>query len=203
MKKNTLLLSLMAVSVLIFSACSEDEDEPQPSGPNYAEVNTYTARLLGGQSNSTLGSFYSTSEDSVYFTSRAAEKQEMIDFIFYFGGQSTDSSTIASPSDVVFQNPNETNPHPSVRGWIQNNATTFKATPFSASQFINTLNDSLIIQGYDSTLTTSLTKTTRLKAGEVYAFKTQAGKKGLFHVSAISGDAATNRAVTINVKVQK
>lgn len=198
--KKTLYI-LLAGLTLSFAACTEEEEDPTPNGPTYTELNLYTANLLGGQTNATLGSFYSTSEDSIYFTSRATEKQSKVDLIYYFGSQTGDSSVIAGPSDVVFTNPDDQNPHKVIKTWTVKNDTRFKRLNINISQFNAMLNDSLLINELDSGMTA--TKITKLELGEVVGFKTAEGKLGSFVVTNIENTSAITRAITINVKVQK
>lgn len=200
MKKTAIkLLSLVALSSMLM-ACSEEET-PQPTGPTYKELVSFQANLLGGQTNATLGSFYSVSEDSIYFTARANDKQSFIDLIYYFGSQTGDSSVIASPSDPVFNNVQDQNPHFSVKSWTVKNNTTFLATDLSAAEFIELSNDSLLTADMSGTLTA--TKAAKLQVGDVVGFKMANGRLGIFHVTDINNTNALTRAITIDVKVQK
>lgn len=200
MKKSAIkLMSLLAISSFLM-ACSEDET-PQPTGPTYKELVSYQANLLGGQTNSTLGSFYSVSEDSIYFTARANEKQSFVDLIYYFGSQTGDSSVIASPSDPVFNNVQDQNPHFSVKSWTVRNNTTFLTSDLTPADFIALTNDSLLVANMSGTLTA--TKATKLKVGDVVGFKLENGRLGVFHVAEINNTNALTRAITIDIKVQK
>lgn len=200
MKKTTIkILSLLTITSLLM-ACSEEET-PGPTGQTYKELVSFQANLLGGQTNATLGSFYSASEDSIYLTARANAKQEFIDLIYYFGSQTSDSSVIAGPSDPVFNNVQDQNPHFSVKSWTVKNNTTFVTTNLSAAEFIALSNDSLLSANMSGTLTA--TKVTKLEVGDVVGFKMANGRLGVFHVSSINNTNALTRAITIDIKLQK
>jgi hypothetical protein len=196
--KKIFSLSILALSFAVVS-CSEEEDDA-PTGPNYQTLNVYSTRLLGGGNNPSLGSFYSTREDSVYFTSRATEKQSFIDLIYYFGSQSGDSAVIAAPSDIVFNNPNDQNPHVAVKTWTTKNDTRFRVLDISSTEFAAMLNDSLLQAELDSG--TTLTKATKLSIGDIVGFKTIQGKLGAFEVKGIENGTAITRSITLDVKVQ-
>lgn len=200
MKKTAIkLFSLLAISSVLV-ACTEEET-PAPTGPVYKDLESFQANLLGGQTNPNLGSFYSVSEDSIYFTARANQKQSFIDLIYYFGSQTNDSSVIASPSDPVFNNVQDQNPHFSVKSWTVKNNTTFLTTDLTPSEFIALSNDSLLSAEMSGTLTA--TKVTKLQVGDVVGFKMANGRLGIFHVSDLNNVNGLTRAITIDVKVQK
>ncbi len=194
------LFYLLTLSVFIVS-CSENDEVPEPKGPVYVDLVTYQAKLLGGQTNPSLGSFYSVSEDSIYLTSRANVKQEYIDLIYYFGSQTGDSSVIASPSDIVFNNVQDQNPHFAVKSWTDRNVTSFLKLNINQSTFNGLGNDSILQANL--TDTTLLSKATKLKVGQVYGFKLETGKLGMFYVKEIDNTNALTRSITIDIKVQK
>lgn len=197
---SNLILGIGMISISLM-ACSEEETTPTPTGPTYKSLMSYEARLLGGQTNSSLGSFYSTTEDSVYFTNSADSNQSKIDLIYYFGLNSGDSSVIASPKDAVFNNTNDQNPHVKVKTWTVKNNTTFLKLDLSPSEFMALKNDSLFQSDLDSNVVA--TKITKLKVGDVVGFKTQTGKYGAYHVRAINNNTALTRSITLDLKVQE
>lgn len=201
MKKSFYSLLIMSLGIITLSSCTKEEDDTKISGPTYKSLAVYDVRLLGGQTNASLGSFYSTSEDSIYFTSAAGLNQSKIDFIYYFGSQTGDSSVIASPNDAVFNNPDDQNPHKSVKTWTVKNNTTFLKLSITESVFTNMVNDSILVNDLDSNVTS--TKITKLKIGDVVGFKTATGKLGAYRVRAINNIDAISRAITVDVKVQQ
>lgn len=201
MKKSIYSLLMMSLGIITLSSCTKEEDDTKITGPSYTTLAVYDVRLLGGQTNASLGSFYSTTEDSIYFTTAAGLNQSKIDFIYYFGSQTGDSSVIASPKDVVFNNPDDQNPHKSVKTWTVKNNTTFLKLAITESAFTNMVNDSILVNDLDSNVTA--TKITKLKIGDVVGFKTAAGKLGAYRVRAINNVDAISRAITVDVKVQQ
>lgn len=201
MKKSIYTLLILSLGLITLNSCTKEEDNTKNTGPTYTTLAVYDVRLLGGQTNASLGSFYSTSEDSIYFTSAAGLNQSKIDFIYYFGSQTGDSSVIASPNDAVFNNPDDQNPHKSVKTWTVKNNTTFLKLSISESAFVNMVNDSILVNDLDSNVTA--TKITKLKIGDVVGFKTATGKLGAYRVRAINNVDAVSRAITVDVKVQQ
>ncbi len=157
-------------------------------------INKYTATLLGGQSNTTLGSYYATSTNTVYTQSTAPANSVAIDFIYYFG--SSNKATLASPSDVTV---NGTSGNLSLATILTTkNTTNFANSGLTATQFdaINNEGDiTSIIPNSPTTLSNNLA------VGNVILFKTDAGKFGLIKVSALTPNA--DGQITIDVKVQK
>ncbi len=201
MKTNLKSFLLFSFSIVLLSACSEEEEPKGPSGPVYTELKTYQSITLGSQVNSALGSFYSVSEDSVYFTAGANTNTAKIDLIFYFDTQHTDSFVIASPKDPIFGLPDDQVPHKSVKTWAVKNNTTFLKLNINSNIFNTLKNDSLLQNDLDSNVVE--TSAPYLKVGDVIGFKTESGKLGLFHVKNINNTSSTTRAVTFDVKVQQ
>lgn len=200
MKKNlkTFLLVGLVASVG-FTSCSEDETIT-PTPTSYGAISTYSAKLLGGQNNATLGSFFATDSGVVVSSSNAGASSSLqgrIDLVYFYG--TTNQASIGAPNDTVVAVAH--NGSTSLGSWTVKNATKFVSTTLSANTFTASLNDSLIKTIDAATYSSSLVN--MLTVGKVVAFKTAAGKYGLFHVSAIAGTTGTDRSITIDVKVQK
>jgi len=76
--------------------------KPAPPTPKPGE--SYVVRtvvLLGGQSNATLGSFYSVSLGKVMTVGAATSQQGDVDFAYYYGA--TNKATIAAPANAQAQ----------------------------------------------------------------------------------------------------
>jgi hypothetical protein len=204
MKKSVKTLLMISLSSTLFIACTKEEDnDSTPKTITYGNLLVSEVNLLGGQTNASIGSFYSCTEDSIYFTNTAGLtlNQGKIDLVYYFGSQTGDSSVIASPKDVVFTNTDDQNPHKSIKTWTTKNNTTFLKLNISPMAFMALKNDSLFLNDLDSNVTA--TKITKLKVGDVVGFKTQAGKFGAYHVREINNTDAISRAIVIDVKVQE
>lgn len=197
-----MLMGLTTVSVM--SSCQKDEEEPTPVTPvTYGSITKYNTKLMGGQTNTTVGSFFSTETGMVYGEATAGADvsiQRVIDLVYFFG--TTNHATIAAPSDSTAQEAhNQSNGTDELKNWTVKNATTFKTTTLSAADFVASANDSLAITALSGGAT--LSKVNELVAGQVVAFQTAKGKKGLFHVVSIDGQTGLDRSITINVLVQQ
>ena len=162
---------------------------PTPAG----DISSYSAKLLGAQ-NASAGSFLSTTNGLVYDATAANNKQDSIDFVYYYGG--TYKSTIGAPDDkdVIAAHTGTAN----FSNWTKRNKTRFISSTLTAAQFDAIQNDKEMT-AISSTL--SDTKMTDLAVDKVFAFKTEAGKIGFVKVKSLVVDA--KGSITIDVKVQK
>ncbi len=141
-------------------------------------INTYTAVLLGSNNNTSAGSYLATSTGTVYHAADKQTQSSVIDIIY---GTTTDNV------DEFFS------PDLAISGITGGNATTFAT---SSINFDNVTDDALL-----QSITASNKELSGFSVGSVIQFVTQAGKKGIFKVTAYtSGDSGS---VTINVKVQQ
>ena len=135
------------------------------------EVNKYTGVNLGSWNDNEGGSFYSTSENKVYFRSTAAQNQSKIDFVFFKGDKN--GNAIAAPFDPAPNSINEL----LMGTWTVKNKTLFQVTTMTAAQF------DAIGASYDfPEFTGELTIAKQLAIGNVVYFKTVLGKLGYFKV---------------------
>jgi hypothetical protein len=202
MKKNfKTLLMLGIVASVGFTACEKDEETtPTPNPTTYGQVNTFSAKMMGGQNNATLGSFLATDNGEVITSSAAgasATVQARVDLVYFFG--TTNQASMGAPNDsvVAIAHTGST----SLPTWTTKNATKFVKTSITAADFSASANDSLVKTVDAATISGSFVNT--LAVGNVVAFKTASGKLGLFHVQSVDGTTGTDRSITINVKVQK
>lgn len=166
----------------------------------HGEIYTYTAILMGGQGNTTIGSFWNSKDNQVMKQDIAelAANQSKADFVYFYG---TDNlATIASTKDdqanIAWNNTFSTS-------WTTRNDTKFKVvTGIDWAQ----VTDDEIIGAQATNLT--LTRANQLAVGQMVAFETAAtsanpGKKGLFKVMEIGGTTPATRSITIEVKIKK
>ena len=155
---------------------------------------TYTDMRLGAQSNQNVGGCFSLSNQFEYFIDEAYNHQEFIDMIYYFG---KDNQTIASPGanieDGVF--PEEYNP----KNWNYRNTTRYIKTNMSPEEFNLIQNDSILLVSY--TEGDGKRKAKELIADDVYSFKTQDAKYGMFLVSEVLG--TDSGSIKIDIKIQE
>lgn len=160
----------------------------------------YTGTLsaqIGAQGNTSLGSAYASSSNSVYLTAAAKTNASKVDFIYYFSPTASTAAEMISPKFAA-DNGNVL----SAGSWAPMNQTKLKdvSSTVSATQF------DAIVTTDDAPVTTAASSMTDqqvkdLVVGDVFAFVTDAGKKGLAKVKALS--ATTSGSITIEVKVQK
>jgi len=158
------------------------------------DINTYTAVLMGGQANTTVGSYYATTTNTVMLQATAVVNQAAIDFVYYYGN--VNMATLAAPDDVTVGggSGNLT----LCENWTVKNATRFATTNILPADFDAITDDAAIVAAAASA---NLSKANLLDQNDVIAFKTAAGKLGLIKVSQIvTGDTGT---ITIDVKVQQ
>jgi hypothetical protein len=160
----------------------------------YGEIITNNSVVLGAQDNPSLGSFYSTQTNEIYLQGDAFNNQSIIDILYYY--DATDLSVIASPGaqniDDYFTGTS------GIDNWTTLNETRYTKTDITVVEFDAISDDSIILNAFDAD--DSNRKAKNLAVGDVYAFRTENGKKGLFKVIAIDGEAAGT--VEIAIKVQ-
>lgn len=163
------------------------------------DINTYTAVLMGGQLNPTLGSFYSTATNSVLKWAAANAAPASVDFVYYYG--TSNLATISAPADADVTSVTNFS---GIANWNPRNATKFKKLSGVTWENIN----SAATIGAQATAL-SLTKANSLAIGDLVAFETAAtstnvSKKGVFKVVSLQGTSAgTDRTITIEVKIVK
>ncbi len=163
------------------------------SNSQYNPVQALVNIEMGAQNNMQFGDFYSFESQTVYFIQQAKENQELMDLVFYFG---EDDLTMASPGanieDGIFpENDTPVN-------WSIRNTTRFIKTSISESEFSSVNNDSIMIANYSDA--DGKRKAKNLTAGDVYVFKNQSNRLGLFRVDSVSG--TTEGFIKFEVKIQ-
>jgi hypothetical protein len=164
-------------------------DASMAGGP----IDTYTAILMGAQSNADLGSFLDIEAGDVYLIGPATTNQSIIDVVYYYG--STNLATLTAPDDATVGGGSGN--LSLCESWTTKNGTRFGSTSITAAEFDDIVND------IDISAQTGITnsKMTQLAVGNVMSFLTVGGKKGLIKVAAITtGTAGT---ITIDVKIQE
>lgn len=161
------------------------------------EINTYQAVLLGGQNNTGTGSFFVSLDGSVLKQEAATANQSKVDFLYFFG--TTNQATIAAPDDdQALEAWNNL-----FNSWTTKNATKFRKT--TGVNWDNVTNDAIIVQ---EAVNLTNSKVNMLAVNDIISFETAAtsanpGKKGLYKVIEITGTSGVDRAIKIEVKIQK
>jgi hypothetical protein len=157
-------------------------------------IDTYSTKLMGGQTHSTVGSFFATTTGTVYLYADANSNQALIDFVYFYG--TTNEATMAAPNDADAN----TAHGDKFDSWTTKNATKFKTTTVTTAEFDAIAGDQAILA---ETTGAADTKLNMLATGNVGAFVTAGGKHGLFKVVSIAGTSGADREITIDVKVQQ
>ncbi len=155
-------------------------------------ITSYSAKMFGGQSNPTYGSYWKSSDGSVVTMTAADANPASIDLVFAYG--TTNLNYFAAPNDADIAVS-----HSNIAGWSTKNATKLKMTTLTATEFDAITDDATIVTEATGA---SATKVNALAVGNVFAFETVGGKKGLVKVKTISGTVATDRAIEIDIKIQ-
>jgi hypothetical protein len=167
------------------------------AGENWGNILEYSF-LLGGQSNTTTGSFVSLQNGVTYMQDEAFNNQTLIDLCYYYAS-ATDLATIASPganlSNIYSGTTDPVN-------WTIKNTTYFSRNivNMNVEMFDTISNDKFIIANMTTT-SEGGRKAKNLVAGNIYAFVNQAGKNGLLKV--INQTGSETGDIEFVIKIQK
>jgi len=172
-------------------------------------IEEYQAVLLGGQLNSTDGSFYNSLDNEVYFLSEAGTNDDKVDLLFYYVTSPGLNYMIASPDNDEAQTTFNTDPDDggplTAPGWplTTENATRFK--PLDVTFDYSSATTSSDLANAYPEVGAEQERMLDLQEGEVFAFQTspeRGDRYGIIEVVSIDGTSGSNRSITINVKVQ-
>ncbi|MFC5270814.1 hypothetical protein [Adhaeribacter terreus] len=206
-KLRTFYLSLLTVASLgLMTSCGDDNDDPQPV-PAPAEMSTYSAKILGNQQ-AAAGSFFASSTGEVISAGNAKANASVIDFGYYFsvgGTAAADSATIAAPNDVNATQVFGAIASADFANWATKNPTKFKDLGNNAAFYTGPTNGDEVAAVYTNMGATETSSVKHLNVGDVFAFTTAAGKRGVAMVTALkkATNADNKSEITINVKVEK
>ena len=169
-------------------------------GGSGKDFSSYSAVLLGSYKDPNAGSFYGSSNNTVYTVSTANQNQGLVDMAFFYGA--SNKYSLAAPGDAVFTNGTAGQiTSLGIQNWSNRNNTNFRYTTLSDFSSINAAAD--IITAYNAG-TDAGTLANTLAAGDIVAFKTQGSKYGLCKVVDVSnGDTNGNGEMHIQVDVQQ
>ncbi len=165
------------------------------NGSAYKPIIYYPEITLGGQSNLTVGSFYSLGNGLVYNQNDASQNQTLINLLYFY--HPLEFNTLASPGANVtgiYQGAN------APEFWTLKNTTYFSRNTINipTSSFDNASNDSLIIA---NTFINGGRKAKGLTSGQIWAFLTENNKFGLIKILEVNGQESGT--VKIAVKMQQ
>jgi hypothetical protein len=167
---------------------------------NFGQIYSYGAITIGAQNNTADKGFlsFSNAAETQYTIDEAFNHQADIDmFLFYENTTShVNLMTLAAPgSNITGIFTGSSSPEL----YTTKNLTFFVKTSLTAAMFDAVQNDAVILASYDAANQFKKAKT--LTIGDVYAFKLQSGKYGLFKVTAVDG--VEDGTIQIAVKIQK
>lgn len=166
----------------------------------FGDIFTYNSITFGAQNNTADKGFLSFSNGTSvqYSQDEAFDHQADIDmFCFYenTAGHVNLMSLAAPGSNITGIFTGSTAPE----FYATKNVTFFVKTTLTAAQFDAVTNDAIILASFD--LEYDFKKAKLLAVGDVYSFKLQSGKYGLYKVTSVEG--VEDGKVTIAVKIQK
>lgn len=156
-------------------------------------VQTRSNIQLGGQTNSTIGSFFDFTTQNVMLLGEANSDPASVDFIYYDG--STQGNALSAPSDNLV-----TQIFPTVANWNPRNNTRFRKTTLTAAEF-DAITDGSASTPIDNEATSGTfgSIANQLQVDDVVVFITAGGQEfGLLKVTAISAGGAGS--ITFDVK---
>lgn len=157
----------------------------------WGEIVTLDPVIMSAQEKAEPGSFFSISKASTLPYASAAENQQDIDFIYYYG-----------PYEATFSSPSESDAptfFPGITSWSIRNETRYDTTRLQAADFQAAINDSLLLAAYESI--NGKRKSKYSKPGDLIAFKNKDGKTGLIFVKNVQ--AGPDGIMECSIKIQK
>ncbi len=165
-------------------------------GSNYDTVREITPITLGAQQCASNGSFFDVRNNMIYFQADAFNVQDSIELLYYYD-PAGDANTISSPNaniDATIYTGAS-----ALSNWTNKNESRFYKTTINTAQYDAVVNDSLLIASYDQL--NAKRKAKNLQVGDVYSFKTEHGKYGLFKILTVTG--AETGTVQFSIKIQQ
>lgn len=160
----------------------------------YGPVDLLENIVMGAQNNLDNGGFYSFADQLVYFAEEAKNKQEMIDLVYYYylGDEWVVASPGANIEDGIFSE--DLTPV----NWEIRNTTRYIKAALMQEDFENATNDSILIANYIDA--EGKRKAKNLIVGDIYVFKNQQSRLGMFYVNSVDG--TDEGLIDIDIKIQ-
>jgi hypothetical protein len=156
------------------------------------EIAAPTSTVIGTPENTVDFSFYSVNYNERYDSTSAENNQDRIDILGAYDDKN--GNHFISPDAPNLPEPYKT----CMANWLVKNTTKFCATNLHVEQFDAINLDVLILTSYNATL--AINKAKNLKDKDIYAFKLDDERIGLFKVTNVEPGATGS--VSIDIKVQ-
>lgn len=160
----------------------------------FGDIVHYPVVTLGAQNHATQGGFCDLLTGEIFTLEQAEAHPERIDWCYYYDVVTEDEHTLASPGANIGVG-NIAGPEQ----WEIRRTTRFKPALISAAEFDAAQNDSLLLVTYG--VTEGKRKAKNLMSGDIFSFKTEDGRLGLFKVKQVDG--TTEGKVSVEVKIQE
>jgi len=161
----------------------------------FKPILSYNSISLGAQENTSVGGFMSFSENTVYNLQSAYNNQSSIDMVYYYFED--DKNVITSPGANIDEEVFDSSIAP--LAWSVKRTTRYLKTSLSLNDYETATDDSLLIASYDES--SAKRKAKDLSKDDIYSFKTEDGKLGLFLVRSVTGKE--DGTIEIAVKIQE
>ncbi len=142
------------------------------------------------------GSFFSLTSYEVYDLEQAFLNQTIMDLCYYYDFIDTDENTVASPGANI-----DETVYPGEHGlihWDTRRTARFKKIDITADDFYAATNDSLLVVSYGQS--DGNRKAKNLTAGDIFSFKNEDGRMGMFLVNFTSGTDQGD--IRLDIKIQ-
>lgn len=193
---------------IVFDFIAVDDNNKESKATYTVIVNEialveYETVLLGGQSNTTVESFYNVVDNAKYFYTDAnkEENRDKVDFLYHYG--STNGNVISSPDNEDTRSTWNT-----IYGLPltnMNNSTRFKRV--TATTYDQVANQNQVVNAYVENQNAIESRLTQLQTGQTFAFVLdgdRGSRYGIVQVVDAKGDGVggASRTITLKIKVQ-
>jgi hypothetical protein len=157
---------------------------------------SYSPFDFGAQDNQQVGGCYDISDSSMYFHAAVAADtslQKGIDMLCFY--DDIDKNTITSSGANIEDGIFPVNPS----SWTYINTTRYYETSLSVDDYNAATSDSILLANYDEG--EAKRKAKKLAIDDIYTFRTESGRLGIFKVNAVNGTNEGN--INISLKIQQ
>ena len=150
-------------------------------GNQYGPVLRFPAKRLGAQDHSELGGFLSLPSGEILTAAAASENPNDIWLVYFYDDVESDRSTIASPGANIPASVYD------LSGWAVTNTTRFQPVEgIDGESYTAASHDSLILANTFE-FGSGKRKAKKLSAGDMYAFVTENGLRGIIWIKNVNG----------------
>ncbi len=172
----------------------------QSDSSEFGSILTISSLRLGAQNQQQIGGFFSFETQNVWSLEEAFGHQAQCDLLYFYDAIETDANTIASPGANI--DASVFSGDYSLNNWQVKNTVRFEQlSEISVTDFQNCTNDSLIL-ATTFNFPVGKRKAKNLAPGQLFAFVSETGVKGLFAVNQVEGQEAGFVEITLKMQEQ-